>query len=344
MPLSLPGIKNKWSYSIIVILIVLIDLLSLYFLKYKGQGLSIKEFNLFYTGNLLNLITSLLLIVSIVFYTKSSKIVYRPTLLIIFALLMTFMLAFSEIYKSVGFPSPNFYIFDHPLKDVLKGFFFSVYQFLEFLFISILWVTLFGRKELLILRAFVNSVLMVIFLLVFEFFYLLSNKENYFRFNADKQENYVGVVLGAAVWTNNQPSPSLASRAEKAAELYKLGVLSKIQLTGGHAPGELSEAEVAYHYLKNKNIDTSHIWIEKKTSSTIEQVRFIKRNIIKARNIHNILVISDAYHLMRVKQICDFYNMKVKIAASDRRYSFDSQLYHKIRESIALLVFWFFAI
>jgi len=344
MPASLPVKRNKWSCTLVVILIVIIDLLVLYFLKYKGQGLAIKEFNLFYTGNLLNLISSLFLIISIVLYTRSSKITYRPSLLIILVMLMTFMLAFSEIYKSIGFPSPNFYILDHPLKDVLKGFFFSVYQFLEFLFISLLWVTLLGRKELLILRALVNSVVIVIFLLIFAFFYLQSNKEDHFKFNRDKQDKYVGVVLGAAVWPNNQPSPSLAARTEKAAELYKLGILSKIQLTGGHAPGELSEAEVAYHYLTNKNIDMSDVWIEKKTSSTIEQVRFINRHIIKAMNIHKIIVISDAYHLIRVNQICDFYNINVKVAASDQKYSFDSRLYHRIRESIALLVFWFFAI
>jgi len=344
MPASLPVKRNKWSCTLVVILIVIIDLLALYFLKYKEQGLAIKEFNLFYTGNLLNLISSLLLIISIVLYTKSSKITYQPSLLIILVMLMTFMLVFSEIYKSIGFPSPNFYILDHPLKDVLKGLFFSVYQLLEFLYISILWVTLLGRKELLILRAFINSVLIVIFLFVFAFFYLQPNKGDHFKFNTYKQEKYVGVVLGAAVWPNNQPSPSLASRTEKAAELYKLGVLSKIQLTGGHAPGEMSEAEVAYHYLKNKNIDTSDIWIEKKTSSTIEQVRFINRDIIKARNINKIIVVSDAYHLMRVKQICNFYNIKVKVAASDQRYSFNSRLYYRIRESIALLVFWFFAI
>src|ERR1039458_9824708 len=42
----------------------------------------------------------------------------------------------------------------------------------------------------------------------------------------------VAVVLGAAVWSNNIPSPMLASRAEKAYELYKQGYVNKIQVTG----------------------------------------------------------------------------------------------------------------
>ena len=302
------------------------------------------EFGLFNTGNLLNLISAAVLILSILFYTKSSKVIYRPGWLILLTLVMTAMLAVSEIFLISGIKLPYYYILGHPLKDNLQALFFSVYQFTLFLFISIIWITLLGRKELLILRAFVNSVIIVIFLLVFAFFYLNSSKENSFRKYSGDKNRYVGVVLGAAVWPNNQPSPSLAARAEKAAELYGEGFLSKIQLTGGHAPGEMSESEVAYILLKRLNINTNDIWLEKRTSSTIEQIRFIKRQLIKAKNIKNILVISDSYHLNRVNEICKFYNIKVKVAASDLNLSFDSNVYHKLRESIAMLVFWFFAI
>src|SRR5664280_3415396 len=93
----------------------------------------------------------------------------------------------------------------------------------------------------------------------------------------------VAVVLGAAVWSNNVPSPMLASRAEKAYELYKMGYVNKIQVTGGNAPGELSEAEVASLYLKQRGVDANDIWIEKKSTNTAEQVRYVKEELINKK-------------------------------------------------------------
>ena len=169
MPLNGSDVKNKWTISMIIILIIIIDLFSLYYLKYKNQGISIREFSLFNTGNILNLISSLILIISLVIYTKTAKGSYSPRMLVFCTVLMTAMLIISEIYSRVRLPLPNIYFVDHPLKDILKGFFFSVYQFTEFVFISIIWLTLLGRKELLILRSLVNSIVIVIFLLVFAF-------------------------------------------------------------------------------------------------------------------------------------------------------------------------------
>lgn len=344
MQLNIANLKNKWSISVVITSFIIIDLLALYYLKYKNQGIPVSEFSLFNTGNLLNFTFCLILIIGIFIYTKSSKIRYSRGVIIFFTLMMTITLLISEIYTRIRIPLPNIYFFDHPLRDILKGFLFLTYQFTEFLFISIVWLAILGRKELLILRAFVNSVIITLFLLAFAFVYLQSSKGNNFNSITAGKDRYIGVVLGAAVWPGNQPSPSLASRTAKAARLYNEGLLSKIQLTGGHAPGEMSESEVAYNFLKNRYIDTTNIWIEKKTSSTIEQIRFIKKDLIEAKNIKNILIISDGYHLRRVNEICDFYKIRVKVAPSDLKLSFDNNIYYKLRESIALLIFWFFAI
>jgi uncharacterized SAM-binding protein YcdF (DUF218 family) len=153
----------------------------------------------------------------------------------------------------------------------------------------------------------------------------------------------VGVVLGAAVWTN-EPSPSLKSRVEKAFSLYKEGEIQKIQLTGGHAPGELSESEMAYKYLKSKNIDTNDVWIEKNTTSTAEQIQFIKSKLSAKPTIDNIIVISDSYHLPRVHEIADFFHLNLQVAASNLDLKFENKIYYKLRESAATVIFWFFAI
>lgn len=153
----------------------------------------------------------------------------------------------------------------------------------------------------------------------------------------------VAVVLGAAVWTD-RPSPSLAARVDKAVKLYNEGVVNIIQLTGSNAPGEMSEAQVAYKYLLTKNISDPDVWIEDRTTSTNEQIFYIKNSLMVKENIGIIIIVSDAYHLKRVKEICNFYHLNVEVASSDLEIGFEDLFYHKLKETIAILVFWFFAL
>ncbi len=101
---------------------------------------------------------------------------------------------------------------------------------------------------------------------------------------------------------------------------------------------------MAYKYLKSENVNPNDVWLEKNTTSTLEQIKFIKDSLIQKKKVKNLIIVSDSYHLTRVKEICKFYNIKTKVAASDLQLSFSGKIYNKLRESIALLVFWFFAL
>jgi vancomycin permeability regulator SanA len=338
------SINSKWRLLSVIIGIIILDLLFLYYIKYKNQGIPLSDFSLTYGGNLLNLFFTLLLISGIFIYSFGKKNVYKPSLLIFYTALMTFALFFAEFYYWLKIPIPNYYFLEHPLKEIIKGIFFSLFQLVQFIFISVVWIAFLGKKELLIIKAIVNSVVITAFLLSIAFLYLGQNVVKDIDKTYGRNAKFVGVVMGAAVWSDNRPSPSLAARADMAAELYKKGVLKKIQVTGGHAPGELSEAEVAYNYLKHRGVDSTNIWIEKKTTSTSEQVRFIKNELMDKKNLRDIIIISDSYHLARIKEICSFYKIKTHFAASEMHLSFDKKFSYKFRESVALLVFWFFAL
>ena len=338
------NIKNKWKLLSVIIFVIILDLFFLYYVKYKNQGLPLNYFNFAFIGNLLNLLFTAILITGIVLYSFSKKNIYNPGLLIFYTSVMTLILLFSEFYSLAKIPIPNYYILEHPLKEVLKGLIFSLYQLVQFIFISVVWLSFLGRKELLILRAVINSIVLTTAVLLIAFLYLSFNVESKLVKIQAGNSPCVGVVMGAAVWSNNRPSPSLAARADRGAELYKDGIISKIQLTGGHAPGELSEAEVAFDYLKAKDINPADIWIEKRTASTSDQIKFIKNDLIQAKHLKDIIIISDSYHLARIKEICNFYKIKAQFAASEMNLSIDKRIYYKIRESIALIVFWLFAL
>lgn len=336
--------RKRTSYSkkiiLISVLLILFDLILLWFIKYKTHGMGLSDFSFAYLGNILNLLFAIILTTGLIvsMYIKNKT---KDSLVLTYSIIMTVFLiaAVASIYFKI--PFQRSYLFEHPLPEVFTGFMFILYQFIQFVFISTIWINIIGGKELVFLNASVNALVIMMLLFFFAFIYLSKNFRNNQVTGSTKN---VAVVLGAAVWSKNIPSPSLAARVDKAAKLFKSGKADNIQLTGSNAPGELSEAEVAYRRLKDKNIDTTAIWLEKKSTSTNEQVKFIKQDLISTKKISNIIIVSDSYHLTRVHEICSFYNVNADIEASDLSLSFDNKLYYKIRESIALVIFWFFAL
>lgn len=337
-------IENKILLFGVSILVPLLDLLFLYYFKYSNQGLSFSDFSSSFLGNLFNLFFTVILIVGLVLIILRKDIIIRPSSILIYLIILSFLLVLGAVSKVMSDAFPKIYILEQPLGRIVTVLIFFIYQFVQFIFIFLVWFRIFSKNNKLAFRAPLASLALVFILFIFAFFFISDAKVN--QKNPDQSGNTadVAVVLGAAVWSENRPSPSLAARVDKAAELYRQGYIKKIQLTGGNAPGEMSESEVALLRLTSENINPEDIWVEASTSSTIEQIHFIKRNLIEGKNLNDILIISDYYHLPRIEQICDFYKVKANVVSSDLKLSFQSNIYYEIRESFALLIFWFFGL
>ena len=155
----------------------------------------------------------------------------------------------------------------------------------------------------------------------------------------EKEYDY-GCIPGAAVWKKNKPSPIFEARIRKALELYRKNYYKKIILTGGNAPGEISEAEAAQKYLVNLGVNKKDIILEKETSTTSEQIKYLKKYFSNKK----ILIVSDGFHLSRITQIAKFFNLKVEGVSSDYTMTLEKAIYYRTRETVALLMFWLFAI
>ena len=344
MRLKFLHLRNRFLITIFASFILAVDLLFLYFFKYKNQGLPFSNFYIFFIGNLFNLAFTLLTILGLLIYTIKKESNYNSLYVIANTTVITLFLLFAFLSTKIKLPLPNIYLLDHPLNEIFKGLMFVLFQFMQFVFMMTLWMVSFGVKDLIMLRGVLNSIVLLFLLLAFSFVYINLKKEDNKRYNVSKNSINVAVVLGAAVWSYNEPSPSLAARVDKAVELYKKGIVNKIQLTGSNAPGELSEAEVAFDYIKFMDVNPKNVWLEKKTVSTSEQIEFIKEQIMTKKDVGNVIIVSDGYHLARVEEMCMFYNINAEVAPSDLKLSFQDELYYKIKESIALTVFWFFAL
>ena len=66
--------------------------------------------------------------------------------------------------------------------------------------------------------------------------------------------------------------------------------------------------------------------------------------LINDENINDVIVVSNAYHLQRIIEISKFFNIKIKVAAPNSYLNYKKKLYMQLRESIALIVFWSFAL
>ena len=338
--------KNKsltLRNAISISLIIIANLTFLFYLKYSSHDLAFTDFRFVLIGNLINAAFSFLIILGIfiLYFNKASQpvsIIYLLTGLMNLFLLTVVLINFLNI------PTREYYLLSLSFTQVLIIIAFSLFQFTQLFLMLIVWLKILKIEKLIYLRALVNSIFIAIGLLFFTLIFINTKSINRKNTSLGSNKPSIAVVLGAAVWSDNKPSPSLAFRVDRAAELYKDGIVNKIQLTGGNAPGELSEAEVSLEHILKKGIGRDDVWIEKNTTSTIEQVRFIKKELIQEKKFNSVVIISDIYHLQRVKEICNFYNVKAEVAASSLNLKTDKIIFYQLRECIALILFWLFAL
>ncbi|HEX9253237.1 MAG TPA: YdcF family protein [Ignavibacteriaceae bacterium] len=335
--------RERKFLPVFIILAITADLAFLYFNKYNNQNLTLRDFDLFYFGNIINLLFVLLLIIGLLVIIFKKSIVFNLKIFIPVFLINQFILVTLYFLKYMPLPFKKLYYLGQTGDELFIGAIFFLYTLTFLILIFIVWLSIFKFKKIILFRAFINSILSMIVILLLVFLFIIGKestiKESLLKIN----KNTVGVVLGAAVWSDNRPSPSLAGRVDKALELYQQKIISQIFLTGSNAPGELSESEVALNYIKSKGIKTSDIFLEKATTSTNEQIQYIKKKLVATAN-KNIIVISDSYHLVRVLEIAKFNKLNIQVSASKLSQSFDKTIYNNTREALALTMFWLYAL
>lgn len=237
----------------------------------------------------------------------------------------------------------NTYLFSFQVKKVYTGFFFILSQVIQIYSIIYVWGIIFSIEKFYELRTALRTVFSILLLIIFAMFFVWDVKEFKEKKLADDKYE-IGLIPGAAVWSKEKPSPIFEGRIRKAFELYHDGKIKNIILTGANAPGEISESEAAFRYLTNLGANPNDLIVEKETSTTTEQIKYIKFNENIQNDFSHILIISDSFHLPRIMQICKFLGVDVSAVASDYKLSFAKTIFYRTRESVALLLFWIFAI
>lgn len=110
------------------------------------------------------------------------------------------------------------------------------------------------------------------------------------------------VVLGAAQYFG-KPSPVLKARLDHALGLYRRQLAPRIIATGGHGEGaKFSESEVSREYLSENGVPAEFITVETSGQSTAQSAAALVE-IMDRMALHSCIVVSDDYHIHRVKQM-----------------------------------------
>lgn len=118
------------------------------------------------------------------------------------------------------------------------------------------------------------------------------------------------VVLGAAEY-RGRPSPVLGARLNHALFLYRKGLAPRILTTGGSGGDPtFTEGEVARTYLSKHDIPSEAVIVESEGESTVESIAGAAE-IMRRMNLKSCIVVSDGYHIYRVKKMLEFQGISV---------------------------------
>lgn len=117
------------------------------------------------------------------------------------------------------------------------------------------------------------------------------------------------IVLGAAEY-RGRPSPVLEARLNHAIYLYRQHLAPRILTTGG-AGGDptYTEGEVAHNYLSRHDVPSEAVLVESEGSTTVQSIA-AAGEIMQRMNLTSCIVVSDGYHIFRVKKMLERRGMK----------------------------------
>ena len=124
------------------------------------------------------------------------------------------------------------------------------------------------------------------------------------------------VVLGAAQY-DGAPSPVLEGRLQHALELWGEGVAPMVVTTGSNQPGDrFTEGYAGFEYLLREGIPEESMLVITTGSSTWEQLAATARQL-RARDLDSVVLVSDPYHALRLRQIAREVGLTASISSTD---------------------------
>lgn len=117
-------------------------------------------------------------------------------------------------------------------------------------------------------------------------------------------------MLGAAEYRG--PSPVLRARLDHALDLYRRSLAPRILTTGRRARRRpaFTEGGVGRSYLVSRGVPSESIVVELEGESTVHSIA-AAGEILRRMGLQSAIVVSDGYHIYRVKKMLQANGLKV---------------------------------
>lgn len=145
----------------------------------------------------------------------------------------------------------------------------------------------------------------------------------------------VAIVFGAGIYPDGTLSPMLSDRVSAAVELYKLGRVQKLLMTGDNSRDDYNEVQAMQNYAVQRGVPAQDITLDYAGFSTYE-------SCYRAKDIFGIkqaVLITQKFHLPRAVYTCDRLGVKaIGLGTPDwESYSFQTVMYSTLREQLSSL-------
>ena len=136
------------------------------------------------------------------------------------------------------------------------------------------------------------------------------------------------IVLGAAEY-RGRPSPVFEARLNHALLLYLRKMAPKVLTTGG-AGGDRSftEGDVGREYLSRRGVPAEAILVEPEGESTVHSIS-AAAEIMHKNGLRSCIVVSDGYHIYRVKKMLTAQGIEVFGSPRPSRIQESRWLYYR---------------
>jgi uncharacterized SAM-binding protein YcdF (DUF218 family) len=148
-------------------------------------------------------------------------------------------------------------------------------------------------------------------------------------------------VFGAAEYSG-RPSPVLHARLDHAVDLYDKQIAPLVITLGGGTDKDSGNTEggVGRDYLLAKGVPFGNIIAETRSTDTGQQVHRLAA-IAHENNLHHIVVVSDATHLFRIRELCkdaglDVYTSPRATIGHISNYDLAMRYFHEMLSYTAL--------
>lgn len=151
--------------------------------------------------------------------------------------------------------------------------------------------------------------LLLLVLLLGYLFYVAKQIERQSEVDEARSVDVI-IVMGAAEY-RGRPSQVLQARLNHALLLYLRGFAPYILTTGG-AGGDpdFTEGEVGRAYLTRHGVRSEAILMENEGSTTAQSLNSAAETM-RRMSLHSCIVVSDGYHIYRVKRLLQAHGFKV---------------------------------